>query len=75
MSLYPFLKEKELLKIFGKDIFQNKKLLSVMKDLLGQGSIKPLECVGTFAESRLAFELSKQKAKGLKKTPFLLTQF
>ncbi len=72
MSLYPFLEEKELLKIFGKDIFQNKKLLPTMLGLLGKGSTKPFECVGTKAESRLAFKLSLDKAKKTGKIPCLL---
>jgi hypothetical protein len=62
LSLYPFLTEKDRLLIFGRDLFENKKLLPVIKGLLGQGGIKPLECVGTKKESRLAFELSLKKA-------------
>jgi len=70
--LYPFLKREQLLKIFGKDLFENKKLLPIMKALIGQGSQKPFECVGTFKESRLAFNLSLKKTK---KLPFLLQKF
>ena len=70
--LYPFLKREQLLKIFGKDLFENKKLLPIMKALIGQGGQKPFECVGTFKESRLAFNLSLKKAK---KLPFLLQKF
>ncbi len=63
LTLYPFLEKKELLKIFGKDIFENRKLLPIMKSLIGQGSIKPFECVGTKKESRLALKLSLKKLK------------
>jgi hypothetical protein len=73
-SLYPFLEKKQLLKIFGRDIFENKKLLPTMKSLIGQGSHKPFECVGTYKESRLAFSLSLKKAKKTQKIPFLLTK-
>ena len=62
LTLYPFLKKEELLKIFGKDIFENKILLPVMRDLLGKSTVKPLECVGTKAETQKAFRLSLQKA-------------
>ena len=73
-TFYPFLERKELLKIFGKDIFENKKLLPVMKGLLGQGRPKPFECVGTKKESRLAFSLSLAKARKAGKAPYLLTK-
>ncbi len=62
-TLYPFLNKKDLLKIFGKDIFQNKRLLPIMKSLVEKGRPKPFECVGTKKESRTAFRLSLQKAK------------
>jgi len=71
-TFYPFLEKKELLKIFGRDIFQNKKLLLTMKELLGQGRVKPFECVGTKRESRLAFSLSLKKAKKSGEVPYLL---
>jgi len=73
-TLYPFLEKKELLKIFGRDIFQNKKLLPIMKSLIGQGRPKPFECVGTKKESRLAFYLSFKKAKKSGEIPYLLTK-
>lgn len=72
MSLYPFLKEKELNLIFGRNIFKNKKLLPTLRGLLGHGSIKPLECVGTFRESKRAFKLCLDKSKEMKHAPYLL---
>jgi len=75
LTLYPFLERKELMKIFGNDIFQNKKLLPTMKSLIEQGRPKPFECVGTKKESRLAFKLSLEKAKKEGKIPYLLTRF
>lgn len=71
-TLYPFLNKKNLLKIFGKDIFQNKKLLPVMKNLIGEGRPKPFECVGTKKENQMAFKLSLEKAKKEEKIPYLL---
>ena len=73
-TLYPFLNKKDLLKIFGKDIFQNKALLPIMYALIGQAcppklgerrrrKPKPFECVGTKKESQLAFKLCLEKAK------------
>jgi len=49
-----------------------KKLLPIMKGLLGRGKSKPLECVGTYAESRKAFRLSLEKARKSGKVPYLL---
>ena len=82
-TLYPFLEKKQLLKIFGRNIFENKKLLPIMRGLLEQGKPKPFECVGTKKESRLAFNLSLKKAlrhrptgeaQKLGKIPYLLTK-
>ena len=73
--LYPFVDEKELLKIFGpahnashsdaggKNLFEKKELLPTMKELIGEKDIKPLECVGTKKECLVAFYLSWKKAK------------
>ncbi|GAI57675.1 unnamed protein product, partial [marine sediment metagenome] len=75
VALYPFLEKKQLLKIFGKDLFENKKLLGTMKALIGEGKFKPFECVGTYKESRTAFNLSLKKAKRIEKIPYLLKKF
>lgn len=63
ITLYPFLPQKEMLKIFGKDLYEDEKLLPLMKDLMGEGKLKPFECVGTFAETKIALQLGLQKAK------------
>jgi len=73
--LYPFLEEKKLVKIFGKNLFKDKKLLPLMKSLMGQGGPKPFECVGTKKESRLAFKLSLEKAKKSGRIPYLLLKY
>jgi UDP-N-acetyl-alpha-D-muramoyl-L-alanyl-L-glutamate epimerase len=72
LSLYPFLQEKDLKTIFGKDFFENKKLLPVMKNLAGRGSVKPFECVGTKEESLKALALSIKKAEKEGYVPFIL---
>jgi len=82
--LYPFLKEKGLLKIFRKNLFNDKKLLPIMQQLIGVGSprgFKPFECVGTKKESIAAFYLSflnftkNQRLRVFCKIPFLLKYF
>lgn len=74
LSLYPFLEKKQLLKIFGKDVFENKKMLPTMKSLIEQERAKPFECVGTKKESQKAFKLSLLKVKKEGKIPYLLTK-
>jgi hypothetical protein len=74
-SLYPFLETKKLIKIFGKNLFEDKKLLPLMLQLIGKRKFKPFECVGTKKESLIAFFLSWRKSlrSGLKS--FLLNYF
>jgi len=74
-TLYPYLERKQLKRIFGQDIFENKKLVPVMKALIGKGREKPFECVGTYQESRQAFGLSLAKAKKTGSLPYLLQKF
>jgi hypothetical protein len=74
-SLYPFIGER-VIKIFGKNLFEDKKLLPLMLQLIGKKKFKPFECVGTKKESFLAFKLSLQRwKKENKKLPFLLKRF
>ena len=73
--LYPFVDEKKLIKIFKKNLFEDKNLIPVMKELIGEQKFKPFECVGTQKESLIAFYLSREKIKKGKKIPFLLNYF
>jgi len=57
LILAAFLPKDTLLDIFGVDLFQDEALRSVYIDLIGLGDKKPLECVGTFGESKAAFLL------------------
>ncbi|MFZ2192821.1 MAG: UDP-N-acetylmuramoyl-L-alanine--D-glutamate ligase [Candidatus Moraniibacteriota bacterium] len=52
--LSAYLSKKELLDIFGKSLFEDKKLLPTFEELLGLKRIKPFECVGTAEEMKLA---------------------
>ncbi|MFH1401888.1 MAG: hypothetical protein ABIG40_02910 [Parcubacteria group bacterium] len=74
MSLYPYLEKKELLKIFGNDIFENRGLLPAMKALIGKKTPKPFECIGTKAETKKALFSAIKKTRG-KKLPYLLRHF
>lgn len=54
LMLSNFIEIDRLVKFFGKNLFQSKRLLQTYKELCGLGSRKPWECVGTFEESRFA---------------------
>jgi hypothetical protein len=74
-SLYPFIGEK-VIKIFKKNLFDDKKLFPVMLQLIGKQKFKPFECVGTKKESILAFKLSFERwVKENRELPFLLKKF
>jgi len=75
MILYPFIKRDKLIKIFGYNIFENKELLPLMLELIGERNFKPFECVGTKKESLVALYLSWKKAEKSKNMPFLLEYF
>lgn len=74
-TLYPFLEKEQFLKIFGSDIFENRKLLPAMKGLINPEKAKPFECVGTKKESLITFYLCWRKASRAGDLPFLLKYF
>lgn len=61
--LSAFLSKKELLKIFGKNLYDDEALLPLFQDVLGFGKMKPFDCVGTFDEAQAALFLAKDKFK------------
>ncbi|MBN1779408.1 MAG: UDP-N-acetylmuramoyl-L-alanine--D-glutamate ligase [Candidatus Buchananbacteria bacterium] len=61
LMLAPFINKKELIKIFGKNLLADPKLIETYQDLLGFGKLKPFECVGRFEESQAALYLIGQK--------------
>lgn len=52
--LAAFLPKKDLLRIFGENLFEKKELGPLFKELLGLRRFKPFECVGTPEEMVLA---------------------
>jgi len=64
ICLYPFIEEKEIIKIFGKNLLKEKSSLLLIKELIGVGlHLKPFECVGTREESLIATYLCWKKEK------------
>ncbi|MBU3964646.1 hypothetical protein KJ562_02935 [Patescibacteria group bacterium] len=51
-ALYAFVEKKDMIKIFGKNLFEDKKLVPLMEQLIGEKAFKPFECVGTISESK-----------------------
>lgn len=52
--LSPFIKQDELIKIFGTNLLDNPSLLQDFICLLGYSDNKPFECVGTYDEVKFA---------------------
>jgi UDP-N-acetyl-alpha-D-muramoyl-L-alanyl-L-glutamate epimerase len=58
--LSAYLPREELLAIFHKNLYADRKLKSLFLELLGRKNIKPFECVGTPEEMRRAMKMAKK---------------
>ncbi|PIY68763.1 hypothetical protein COY90_04225 [Candidatus Roizmanbacteria bacterium CG_4_10_14_0_8_um_filter_39_9] len=58
-----YLTKKELIELFGKNIFANKTLIPLYRQLLGIADIKPFDCVGTFEEVLVAMYIAHEKGE------------
>lgn len=73
LILYPFLTHDQMVAIFGYDLFTNTQLEQTALALVNCTDVKPLECVGVYEESLLAFYLSMQKiTKENRPVPYLV---
>lgn len=62
LSLAPFVPKNELTELFaGKNLLKDPDLTATYKQLLDLSGIKPFECVGTFKEMQLAYQLARQR--------------
>jgi hypothetical protein len=77
LILYPFLNKEVILDVFGKNLFEDEKLIPVLEGLIGEREIKPFECVGTREESLTALNIAWEKNKLIEKgtQPALLRYF
>lgn len=74
--LSPYLYKKKLVKIFKKDLYENKDLLNIFIELCGYGEVKPFECVGTPEEVNYAINRTiKQLETEGKELPYLLNYY
>ncbi|MBI3385100.1 hypothetical protein HY030_02830 [Candidatus Gottesmanbacteria bacterium] len=71
IGLYPFVEEKKLIAIFGKNLFSEENLLPIAFEMLGLGKKKPFECVGTVEETKIACYLSFKKTPAPNAYPLL----
>lgn len=72
ISLYPFLTDEEMLKIFKADLYENENLKDLLLHITGKLSPKPFECVGTYNEVLEGLKLSIEKFGGQQLPPLLL---
>ncbi len=72
--LSPYLYKENLVNIFDKDLFEDKQLLPLFKELLGFENTKPFDCVGTFEEINYAIyrTINKLNKENL---PYLLEYY
>jgi len=72
--LSPHLYKEKLVDIFKEDLFEDKELLTIFKELLGKENVKPFDCVGTFEE--IEYAITKCiKNLGDTNLPFLLQYY
>ncbi len=57
--LAAFLPKSQMISIFGENLYDNESLIQTYKDLLGIGTMKPFECVGTPEETIVAFDIAR----------------
>ncbi len=77
--LYPFLVEDGIMKVFPKNLFEDKKLSPILEALVSEEKVKPFECVGTREEIKVALFLSSKSKNlppllDLAKKRFLITE-
>ncbi len=64
-QLCAWLPHKDVVAIFGQDLYQQEALLDLYRELLGVVGNKPFECVGTAEEVASAFELCFRRGDAL----------
>lgn len=76
LLLSPFLGIEKTTEIFGKNLFEDKSLLPLFKQMIGESIPKPFECVATYEETRVAAYLcSKTLVEKGRPLPYLLKHF
>jgi UDP-N-acetyl-alpha-D-muramoyl-L-alanyl-L-glutamate epimerase len=63
ICLAVFLSKKEVLDIFGNNLFEDKNLIPLFEELTGVRNFKPFECIGTKEEVKEALEKIIEKGE------------
>jgi len=58
--LSPYIEQKTLEKVFGKNILDDKNVLGIFNELIGITTNKPFECIGTIDEVNTALNMTIQ---------------
>jgi len=74
LMLSAFVDKKELMVIFGENLFEKRTLLLYLEQLTGNTEIKPFDCVGTIEEVNTALIETVEKYKS-EPLPYLLNQY
>jgi UDP-N-acetyl-alpha-D-muramoyl-L-alanyl-L-glutamate epimerase len=74
IMLAPFLIQDDLVQIFGKELFEDPRLVPILDQLAGIADEKPFDCVGTVAEVNLALAETIRKWEGAE-LPLLLAYY
>ena len=62
-ALYPFLPRRDMLQIFGQDLFEREQSIPFLREMLGFHEHRPFECVGTKREVLAALYMSVTQLK------------
>ena len=73
--LRPQITHEQAINIFGKELYEDKSLEQLFKELLGISGIKPFECVGTNEEMILAMYKYYQQSDTTQKTYEIMKLF
>ncbi len=57
------LPKEQVVTMFGKNMFQDERLIGLFRDLEGRGGMKPFDCVGTFEEAQEALAMINKKGE------------
>jgi UDP-N-acetyl-alpha-D-muramoyl-L-alanyl-L-glutamate epimerase len=73
IMLAPFLESRQLMEIFGGDLFSDRELTGLLDQLTGLTDSKPFDCVGTITEvnAALAFMVRQSEKQGHALPPLL----
>jgi hypothetical protein len=69
LIMSPFIPEKDLIEIYGRNLLEDNDLLPILKQLKGEVEVKPFECVGTIEEVNACLAVGGQQTNSRDVTP------